>query len=49
MDEILYTVKDDDARVVARDLNLDNAMIFVRALFDRYFNEKGISYTIERQ
>lgn len=36
MNEILYCVENQYGSVIARDLNLDNAMIFVRALFDRY-------------
>ena len=35
--------------VVITDLNLDNAMIFVRALFETYFNDEDIAYEIERQ
>lgn len=49
MGEILYCVEDQYGSIIARDLNMDNAMIFVRALFDRYYSEEGISYTIIRQ
>ena len=49
MNEILYCVENQYGSVIARDLNIDNAMIFVRALFDRYQREDGISYTIVRQ
>ena len=49
MNEILYCVENQYGSVIARDLNLDNAMIFVRALFDRYQREDDISYTIVRQ
>ena len=49
MNEILYCVENQYGSVIARDLNMDNAMIFVRALFDRYQREDDISYTIVRQ
>ena len=49
MNEILYCVENQYGSVIARDLNIDNAMIFVRALFDRYQREDDISYTIVRQ
>lgn len=48
MNEILYCVENEYGDIIAKDLNLDNAMIFVRALFDAYFNEKEISYTIKK-
>lgn len=49
MKEILYCVEDERGNVIAKDLNMDNAMIFVRALFDTYFNEEDIAYTVKRQ
>ena len=49
MNEILYCVENQYGSVIARDLNMDNAMIFVRALFEAYLNEDDISYTIVRQ
>jgi len=49
MDEILYSVENQYGSVIAKDLNMDNAIIFVRALFDTYFNEDDIAYTITRQ
>lgn len=49
MNEILYCVEDNQGNVIARDMNMDNAMIFVRALFDNYFNEEHIAYTVKRQ
>lgn len=49
MNEILYCVEDNWGNVIARDMNMDNAMIFVRAMFDHYYNEEIISYTVKRQ
>lgn len=49
MNEILYCVEDEKGSVIAKDLNMDNAMIFVRALFYTYFNQEDIAYTIKRQ
>lgn len=49
MNEILYCIEDDQGNIIARDMNMDNAMIFVRALFDNYFNEEDIAYTVKRQ
>jgi hypothetical protein len=49
MNEFLYCVEDENGSVIAKDLSMDNAMIFVRALFDTYFNEEDIAYTIKRQ
>lgn len=49
MNEHLYCVENEYGTIVARDMNLDNAMIFVRALFETYFNEDDSAYTIKRQ
>lgn len=49
MNEILYCVEDKWGNVIAKDLNMDNAMIFVRALFDHYYSEYDIEFTIKRQ
>ena len=49
MNEILYCIENEYGSVIAKDLNIDNAMIFVRALFDTYYNEEDIAYTIKRQ
>lgn len=49
MGEILYCVEDQYGTVIAKDMNMDNVMIFVRALFDRYYGEEDISYTVVRQ
>lgn len=49
MNEVLYCIENQYGSIIAKDMNIDNAMIFVRALFDTYFNENDISYTITRQ
>lgn len=49
MNETLYCVENQYGSVIAKDLNMDNAMIFVRALFNAYFSEEDIAYTIIRQ
>lgn len=49
MNEILYCVENGYGSVIAKDLNMENAMIFVRALFDTYYCEEDIAYTIKRQ
>ena len=49
MNERLYCIENQYGSVIAKDLNMDNAIIFVRALFDTYFNENDIAYTIKKQ
>lgn len=49
MNEILYCIEDERGNAIAKDLNMDNAMIFVRALFDTYLNEEDITFSIKRQ
>lgn len=49
MNEILYCIEDQWGNVIAKDLTMDVAMILARALFDTYFNEEDISYTVKRQ
>lgn len=49
MNEHLYCVENEYGSIIARDMNLDNAMIFVRALFETYFNEDDPAFTIKRQ
>ena len=49
MNEILYCIEDKNGSVIAKDLNMDNAIIFVRALFDTYYYEEDIAYSIKRQ
>lgn len=49
MNEILYCIINQYGTVLARDLNMDNAMILARALFDHYFGEDDIEFIIKRQ
>lgn len=52
MDEVLYSVidtNDGPEKVVAKDMTLDNATILLKALFNEYFGEQWLSYTIVRQ
>lgn len=49
MNEILYCIEDQWGNVIAKDLKMDVAMILARALFDTYFGEEDIAYTICRQ
>ena len=49
MGEILYCVKNSWGTIIARDMTIDVALTLTRALFDTYFNEDGIEYTIKRQ
>jgi hypothetical protein len=52
MEEILYSVidiNDGPEKVVAKDMTLDNATILLKALFNEYFEEQGLAYTIIRQ
>jgi hypothetical protein len=52
MEEILYSIIDTNDRpekVIAKDMTLDNATILLKALFNEYFKEPGLSYTIVRQ
>ena len=49
MNEILYSVENEYGSVIANNMNLENVIIFVKALFETYVNEEGISYKIVRQ
>ena len=49
MNEILYCIEDERGNVIARDMTMDIAMILARALFDNYYNEEELAYTIKRQ
>ena len=49
MNEILYCIEDERGNVLAKDMNMDTAMILLRALFDHYHNEDELTYTLKRQ
>lgn len=48
MGEWLYTVK-IDKKEIANHMNLNDALIFVKALFQEYYNDPLINLTIERE
>ena len=48
MNEILYYIEDERGNILAKDMNMDTAMILLRALFDHY-NEDELTYTLKRQ
>lgn len=49
MNEILYCIEDKRGNILAKDMNMDTAMILLRALFDYYYNEDELTYTLKRQ
>lgn len=49
MNEILYYIEDERGNILAKDMNMDTAMILLRALFDHYCNEDELTYTLKRQ
>ena len=49
MNEILYCIEDERDNILAKDMNMDTAMILLRALFDHYYNEDELTYTLKRQ
>ena len=48
MTETKYIVKMDD-RIIAKDMVLEDALVLVEGLFNKYFAEPGLAITIERQ
>lgn len=49
MNEILYCIEDERGNILAKDMNMDIAMVLLRALFDHYYNEDKLTYTLKRQ
>ena len=49
MNEILYCIEDKRGNILAKDMNMDTAMVLLRALFDHYYNEDELTYTLKRQ
>lgn len=49
MNEILYCIEDERCNILAKDMNMDTAMVLLRALFDHYYNEDELTYTLKRQ
>lgn len=49
MNEILYYIEDERGNILAKDMNMDTAIILLRALFDHYYSEDELTYTLKRQ
>ena len=49
MNEILYCIEDERGNILAKDMNMDTAIVLLRALFDHYYNEDELTYTLKRQ
>ena len=49
MNEILYCIEDERGNILAKDMNIDTAIVLLRALFDHYYNEDELAYTLKRQ
>lgn len=49
MNEILYCIEDERGNILAKDMSMDTAMVLLRALFDHYYNEDELTYTLKRQ
>lgn len=49
MNEILYCIEDERGNILAKDMNIDTAIVLLRALFDHYYNEDELTYTLKRQ
>lgn len=35
--------------ILAKDMSMDTAMVLLRALFDHYYSEDELTYTLKRQ
>ena len=49
MNEVLYYIEDGKGNVIAKDMTMDVATILVIALFEHYYSEDDIAFTIKRQ
>ena len=49
MNDILYCVVDQEGSIIAKDMNLNNVLLFIRALFETYCMSDNVSYTIKQQ
>lgn len=50
MNNIHYCVIDqNEDRVLARDMSLHDALLFIQALFERYSLPDNVAYTIKQQ
>lgn len=48
MEENKYLIEDNHGTIVATNMNLENALIMCKALFETYYLEDDISYSIVR-
>lgn len=49
MGETLYSVVDQHGQVLAKDMSLDNALLFIKALMEQYWQDDDIAYSLYRQ
>lgn len=49
MKEFLYCIENQYGTVIAKDMTIEVVMILARALFDHYFGEEGVAFTIKKQ
>lgn len=48
MEEKKYLIEDNRGMIIATNMNLQNALIMCKALFETYYLEDDISYSIIR-
>ena len=48
MEEKKYLIEDNHGTIIATNMNLQNALIICKALFETYYLEDDISYSIVR-
>lgn len=46
MGETLYSVADQRGQVLAKDMSLDNALLFIKALMEQYWQDDDIAYRL---
>lgn len=49
MKEFLYCIENQYGTVIAKDMTIEVVMVLARALFDHYFGEEDIAFTIKKQ
>ena len=49
MPEHKFSVYETDQRLVAENMDLDDALLLVKALFEHYYADPGVAFTIERK
>lgn len=48
MAEYLYKIIDERGNVIADGMKFDYAIIFLKALFEEYYNEENLVFSLER-